>query len=298
MTMSLLYSYNNTHHKFKDLHDETGGKLAELSFKYYDCFCGGKEYKIIANATRHRNHFDVVQCQACGTLRINPYLTDASIEQYYKEIYGPVKRKNIAPDVLYKRQMGTADEVYSYLAPLLAKGSKILDYGSGAGGRMEKLKEAGYDVYLHDFDKNYLDYGLSKGMKAHQEGTRYDAVILRDVLEHINQPVEFLKQAQSWLNEKGIIFIEVPFMENNRTLLADFHLAHKFYFSCESITHLAHIAGYKKIKDYRNAIVITKGVPDKPISLEGALAGSNLTIAKSRKKEMIGKLKSTFKKVK
>ncbi|MGH8548161.1 MAG: hypothetical protein ACRERU_06085 [Methylococcales bacterium] len=73
-----IYNYNSDLREFKDLHDETGGRLKNCEFKYYDCFCGGEQHKIVSTATRHRSHFDIVQCADCGELRINPYLFDAS----------------------------------------------------------------------------------------------------------------------------------------------------------------------------------------------------------------------------
>lgn len=287
----MLYSYNSDLHKFKDLHDETGGKLKEFEFKYYDCFCGGEQYKIVSTATRHRNHFDVVQCTSCGTLRVNPYLSDASIEKYYKEVYGPVKRKNMTADALYTRQSRSAQELLNTLSPHIAKNAKILDYGSGAGGRMEKFKEAGYDVYLHDHDRKYLDYGVSKGMKEFSKDTKYDVMILSHVLEHINHPVEFLKSVTDLISEKGVIYIEVPLFENTRKLLRDFHLAHKFYFTQESLTHLAAMAGFKKTNDFYNAVLITRGRAEE-MPLTAAREKSDKYIARAIRKEGLAKLKA------
>lgn len=300
-----IYNYNSPLHKFKDLHDETGGKLKEFDFKYYDCFCGGEEYKIVSTATRHHNHFTVVQCTHCGTLRINPYLSDKSIEQYYKEVYGPVKRKDITADGLFKRQAQSSEELLGIIEPFLTKDSKVLDYGSGAGGRMKEFKAKGYDVYIHDYDQKYMDYGLSQGFKAFSDTKSYDMMILSHVLEHINHPVGFLKDVARFISEKGMIYVEVPLVENTggrKALLADFHLAHKFYFTRESLTHLANLAGFRKVHDAYNAIIITKG-SDKTIGLlEEAVRKSNKYIAKSARKEKITKLKMgvkrTFKKKK
>lgn len=293
-----VYSYNNPLHKFKNLHDETGGSLKDFEFKYYDCFCGGEHYTLVSTTTRHRNHFNVVQCSKCGTLRINPYMSDASIEKYYKEIYGPVKRGDVAPEALFTRQSRTSEKLLAMLAPHMKQGAKVLDYGSGAGGRMEAFKAAGYDVYLQDFDKNYLNYGLSKGMKAFSPSEKYDMVIFSHVLEHLNHPVQFLKDLTSLLAPGGKIYIEVPYIENaKKALLGDFHLAHKFYFTSESLTHLASMAGFGKVADFNNAILISKEATPSIEPLEKSVAKSNYYLRLANRRAWVALTRAWFKKL-
>lgn len=264
----MIFDYNNPNHKYKEVHDETGGRLKDLAFQYYDCCCGHDEYAIVSTTTRHHNSFNVVQCSRCGTLRINPYLSDASIETYYKEIYGPVKRKDMAPDALFARQSQSADEIYAIASRMVTKEAMILDYGSGAGGRMAKFHEDGYpNVHLFDYDKKYLEYGVSKGFKAHQDGNRYDLVTLSHVLEHVNHPVEFLqKLATDYLKPNGKIYIEVPMFEYHVKLLGDFHLAHKFYFTGPSLAILTRGAGFKTLHEEEDVIIVTPTAEVKPIT--------------------------------
>lgn len=294
----LIFNYNNTLNKFKQLHDETGGALKDFEFKYYDCFCGGKDYSIVATATRHRNHFDIVQCEQCGTLRMNPYLSDASIEKYYKEVYGPVKRGDVEPDALFTRQSKTSGKLLAMLAPHMPKGGKVLDYGSGAGGRMEAFKQAGYDVYLQDFDKNYLNYGLAKGMKEFTKDVKYDMVIFSHVIEHINHPVEFLKNLSDLLAPNGKIYLEVPLIENTKNgLLGDFHLAHKFYFTSESLSYLGHMAGFGNEAEFFNAVLVSKEKHGQAPSLSASVKKSNQCLIKARSKARIIQFKNGAKRL-
>lgn len=59
-----------------------------------------------------------------------------------------------------------------------------------------KLKESGYSIYLPD--------ELSKS------GKKYDVVLMADVIEHVNDPVEFLRFYSSFLNDKGKMIITTP----------------------------------------------------------------------------------------
>lgn len=254
-----IYDYNSDLHKYKEVHDETGGRLKELTFQYYDCICGCADNRIVSTTTRHHNQFNIVQCTKCGTLRLNPYMSDSAIETYYKEIYGPIKRKNMTAEALFERQSRSADHIFGIVAPLIQKDSAVLDYGSGAGGRMAKFREENYpNVHLFDYDKKYLDHGVSKGFKAHAQGNRYDMVTLSHVLEHVNHPVEFLQMlAKDYLKPNGMIYIEVPMFEQHLKLIGDFHLAHKFYFTAASLLILAKLAGFKKVAEDEDVLVIT-----------------------------------------
>lgn len=281
-----LYNYNTTTHK--DTHDETGGRLKDFTFQYYDCVCGNPAYKIVSTTTRHHNHFDVVRCSRCGTMRINPYLSDASIETYYKEVYGPVKRTNKTPEELYAMQIGLEDFASAIIPKLAKKDADILDYGAGAGGRMDKLKREGYsNIHLFDFDTKYMEYGVSCGFKAHKEGNRYDMVTLLHVLEHINDPVAFLqKLAKDFLKPGGMIYIEVPTYDDRVKLITDFHLAHKYYFTQPSLAIMTKIAGFKTVYEDKVAIVITQTTTPIEVSSEDyrkAMSVSNAQFAKARR---------------
>jgi len=252
----MIYNYNSKLHKFKDIHDETGKQLKEFTFKYYDCFCGCADYEVVSTATRHKNHFNVVRCANCCTLRINPYMSEESVADYYKTVYGPVKRKNIEPKALYKRQKQSSPELFKNLSTFCKAGDAILDYGSGAGGRLDEFKNSNYsNLNIFDYDKNYLEFGIESGFKKHDPKNKYKLIILSHVIEHINDPVTALKDLAKNLASDGYIYLEVPMYENTQHLLGDFHLGHKFYFTNMSLNYLGNISGLEKVAEFHNAIL-------------------------------------------
>lgn len=260
--MPTLYNYNNIYHKYKELHDETGGTLKQMTFQYYDCFCGCADYEIISTTSRHRNNFTIVRCLHCSTLRINPYMSEDSVTFYYKEIYGRVKRKHISPEDLYNAQKNkkSASALFHKLSKYFKPSDKILDFGSGPGGRLDEFKQQGFiNLHIFDYDEKYMAYGLNQGFKSHNKEQKYNLIIISHVVEHINDPVKTLKELASNLADGGHIYIEVPMYENTKHLLGDFHLAHKYYFTNMSLTLLANISGFKKIDEFHNAILVTTG---------------------------------------
>lgn len=71
-----------------------------------------------------------------------------------------------------------------------------------------------------------------------------DLITAQHVLEHLRQPVDALRRMADWLAEDGIIHIEVPNAEAERTdPLQQFHFAHVHHFSPQTLQRAAAVAG-------------------------------------------------------
>jgi hypothetical protein len=110
-------------------------------------------------------------------------------------------------------------------------------------------------------------------------------ITLSHVLEHINQPIPFLHMlARDYLKPNGMIYIEVPMFEQHVKLIGDFHLAHKFYFTQKSLTIAAELAGFKKLLDDEDVIVVTPSatpIQVMPAAYHKALADSDALLAQA-----------------
>ncbi len=260
----MLYNVKNNRLKFWREFDELGER-ADFEFENSPCACGSVRSKLIANTTRHRNEFPIVQCLNCGTLRIDPYLTKDSINKYYSDTYGKIKRSDAPAEKLWKKQAKASKLVFSLVEPYVSKQSKILDFGGATGGKMQELLVQGYDVSLKDLDEKYYDYGVSRGLKPFDAAVKYDFIILARVLEHMAEPVEFLREVGELLAPNGHIYVEVPLIENARDnyLLNEFHIAHKFYFTGLSLGYVLRLAGFTPVHKSRNLFIVKKsdGLP-------------------------------------
>jgi SAM-dependent methyltransferase len=252
----MLYDISNNKLPYWREFDELGGRK-DFEFAVCHCWCGAKGGKLVSNTTRHRNQYNFVECENCGTIRINPYLTDEGIEKYYREVYGAVKRHNVLPEKLYKKQAKAGKLVFELVKKFINHQSKILDFGAGAGGKMDELLKQGYEVYIKEVDKNHFDYGVSKGLKPFDAGLKYNFIFLSRILEHMNDPEKFLHEVKALLAEGGHIYIEVPMIENARDgeLLTEFHISHKWYFSSENLKQLCAKVSLTPVHESRNLII-------------------------------------------
>lgn len=99
---------------------------------------------------------------------------------------------------------------------------RLLDVGCGIGSLLLEGRERGWDVHGLDVNVKAAAYGrehfaLDIRSGAVEElidaGERYDAIILSQVLEHLERPHDTLRTLARLANEGGIVAIESPNMD-------------------------------------------------------------------------------------
>ena len=128
----------------------------------------------------------------------------------------------------------------------------VLEIGSGAGEVAGWFADQGAQVstidpaivgYDHDGIDHYQINFDVQSLKILDK--KYDLIVCRHILEHTNDPKEFLKICKLLLNSGGKIYIEVPNLANTlETLrLVDFFNDHLQYFTENSLRLLAQTQG-------------------------------------------------------
>lgn len=131
-----------------------------------------------------------------------------------------------------------------------------LEIGCGNGDFLKLLSNKISDINLYGFDdvleNNYSSGNLNLYNSYYSKNIdlKFNLVILRHVLEHINNPINFLKENISLLNN---IFIEVPsfewIVENNAYW--DIFYEHCNYFTEKSLFYILNKIGFKNIQIIR-----------------------------------------------
>ena len=97
----------------------------------------------------------------------------------------------------------------------LKKKNNILDFGTGSGVNLDMLRKHGL-VDIHEQNK-YARAVIKKEKKIKNlystlkiKKNFYDLILLADVIEHVKQPKELLKDLKKFLKKDGHILITVP----------------------------------------------------------------------------------------
>jgi SAM-dependent methyltransferase len=121
------------------------------------------------------------------------------------------------------------DWIYSLISPFL--GNRILDIGSGIGTYIKKF--LGRELVLAtDLDPSYVSYlnsrfaehpevssqvldlcNISESQKRTLAEKRIDTIVLLNVLEHVNEALEALKNLSDCLCKSGRLIVVVPAMQ-------------------------------------------------------------------------------------
>lgn len=93
----------------------------------------------------------------------------------------------------------------------LGMGKKeIIEVGCGKGFFLEMLQKKGFDIDGFDTTSDGKNLRIKQSFFDADSGIKGKGIILRHVLEHIQDPLHFLQDLCANNNGKGIIYIEVP----------------------------------------------------------------------------------------
>lgn len=122
-------------------------------------------------------------------------------------------------DETYQNEQGLSPMFRSHLNEVLQivyrnfHGQQIMEVGCGKGAFLNLMRERGFDAIgvdpAYEGDSPYIlkqHFDSSLGVKA-------DSIVLRHVLEHIPQPLDFLRSIAAIIADCGKIYIEVPSLE-------------------------------------------------------------------------------------
>lgn len=202
----------------------------------------------------------VIYCQHCGFAHLDPLPTTENVQQYYDNdlFYATHSPPDWLQKELSEYQRGVWFPFYDYLAGLIAPGKRVIDIGCGAGWLIGYLHQKyGYNVYgiepseaarqISPFRQFlYKDVSQLAGIRGN--------VILSLTLEHITNPLEFLKRdVVPRLNGRLIVVVPNEFnplqRRINRGKHTDWFVApvHINYFTGMSLKALLHQAGLKVV---------------------------------------------------
>lgn len=96
-------------------------------------------------------------------------------------------------------------------------GASVLDVGAGAGAFSQRLQDLGYSITALDVDPDkwlpdqipFSTLNIDKGIKASIDGT-FDAVSCLEVIEHVENPWNLLREIYSLVKPGGHLVLSTP----------------------------------------------------------------------------------------
>lgn len=200
-----------------------------------------------------QNAHHLVRCPDCQLVYLSPRPNQEIIGRYYSDDYAPHQSYKI------KHHKKSSKE---FSSPPPRGNAKLLDYGCGNGSFLIKMKALGWDVTGLDSSAKAIAVANAEGIKAFKGGfdhpeiasLKFDCITMRQVLEHLHNPVATLMNARKHLATKGKISISVPNIESlpfhwfkEDWLGIDFP-RHLLFFNPTSLRNMVRKAGFKVLE--------------------------------------------------
>jgi 2-polyprenyl-3-methyl-5-hydroxy-6-metoxy-1,4-benzoquinol methylase len=225
------------------------------------CFvCNSLNISALKGYERH----DLVKCRECSFVFMRAIPTLAELENHYST-YSYGGEKFLSP-VTVKSYNIILDEFEKY-----RKNNRILDVGCGVGFFLEQAKNRGWDVYGTEYSNKAIEICREKGIDM-KEGVLvsgnfdiadFDVITSFEVIEHINNPVDEIKEVKKLLRKGGLFYCTTP----NFNSLLRFYLKetydiinypeHLSYYTGKTLSSLLQNAGFKKKKILTTGLSLT-----------------------------------------
>jgi 2-polyprenyl-3-methyl-5-hydroxy-6-metoxy-1,4-benzoquinol methylase len=180
--------------------------------------CGSSDYRVL-------HHFDewtlgrepvkdvsVVQCRGCGVRRRLPGITD----DYEQEYHTPYAEQGAA---IHPHQLSHfADLMTARLRDFNKPPGQFLDVGCSTGRVLRLATLLGYEVTGLDYSKWAADHCASLGFHTRtgsllgqwSEGEQFDVIHCSHTIEHVPDPVSYLREMHRLLKPGGHLMLAFP----------------------------------------------------------------------------------------
>ncbi|MBM4339267.1 MAG: class I SAM-dependent methyltransferase [Deltaproteobacteria bacterium] len=219
--------------------------------------CGEVEYRFL-----HREgEFQMVKCSSCQFIYLNPRPTNKSLLHFYQG-YLPEGESSVDA---WQRMMQSVFQKAANLIDHYKKRGRLLDIGAGFGFFLSEMKERGWEVAGVEISQKALAYARDVLRLTVHEGplekigfpeSGFDVVSGFYVIEHLPQPIEFLKECYRILKPGGLLLLRYPHTSPIKSFLRFIGFENRLYdlpahlsdFSPEMIQQCLKKAGFKEWK--------------------------------------------------
>lgn len=218
-------------------------------------FCEVCESTSLLNLNEKYKGIDIVTCEHCGLVWNRNMAEEPEQVEFYT-------KHNRARGKLTHRylvsMLARAAAIVEFIGEDLQQGMKHLDVGCAEGTLLALTRAHGLEVQGLEIDVNHSRFArevrhlsvLPITLEAAAlEREAFDLISFVHVVEHLVHPIEVLKLTQGMLREGGLLYIEVPNM--NQPLPGVRHFfrpKHNFYFTTNTIRSLASKAGFNPLR--------------------------------------------------
>lgn len=219
--------------------------------------CGSTDCTMIHDHIRYDMSPRPYQCNRCGFVYLYPRMTPEHEKEFYEKLYRSTYEQQDA-ESLWTTSLPEAQLRAKRFKHFFTPETRVLEVGCACGYFLFSIKDYVKTVTGVELTTDFITFAREKGLNVRAslddiDDESCDLIFLFHVLEHIEDPIKFLRTISKKLSPTGKLIIEVPNVED--ILLSvykikshlDFYweVAHKYYFSQKSLREVLTRAGYR-----------------------------------------------------
>ncbi len=210
-------------------------------------------------------------CSSCGTHFLYPQPDEEQLEIYYdgqfrEEVHTEGYYDEAALTKVFHKFFPEARQRVMRVESELKSSDDILEIGCSVGYFLSAVSDKVNRVYGTEWDNRAQAYITDKihsnkiktARNPQDFGQSFDKIFMFHVLEHISDPITFLKGLRPLLKDGGFIYIEVPNVDDilvktfNCSAFKDFYYkkAHLFNFNKVGLKYIFELSGYQYKIDF------------------------------------------------
>jgi SAM-dependent methyltransferase len=222
------------------------------------CLCGESGGTLLAERDRWGLPVSTVLCTRCALVRTSPRLPDSYLPAFYEHEYRLLMDGISSPTpAAFELQQRRGREAMEFLVATgpVGPGTRVYEIGCSAGGVLQPFLQAGCTVAGSDYDVRFLANARSLGIETRHGGWETlkdlpapDVILLSHVVEHLNDPVDFVRSVASLLKPGGRLFVAVPGLDAVADdycgdLVRYLQICHTFHFTRRTLLQTLRSAG-------------------------------------------------------
>jgi 2-polyprenyl-3-methyl-5-hydroxy-6-metoxy-1,4-benzoquinol methylase len=183
-------------------------------------FCRSLRAKRVGDQVAGAPEAAVYQCEDCSLVYLFPIMSESEEIDFYRTEFETYMRGRAgmnwkSPEAHFRSFQSEGERRLPLIRPHLRAEDEVLEIGSSTGYFLDDLRGQVKSVTGVEPSEAYREYANAAGIRtwaslAELKGRRFDALMLYYVLEHLRDPVDYLRGLQPYLRSEGRVFIEVP----------------------------------------------------------------------------------------
>jgi len=183
--------------------------------------CGGRRQEEV---TRRKDGGRIVRCDDCAHCHLNPTIPPGVLKEIYEDEYfvtGDDDAWLRLVEEWFSDPRGPYQRALAIIDSALPPGSAVCEIGCGTGRFLDELKRKGHAVrgiepspkaielarsrFALELQQGYLAEPLPEGFRG-----AFAAACSFEVIEHVYEPLEFLRLCGSLLQPGGLLILSTP----------------------------------------------------------------------------------------